>query len=289
MSPICAKWLFLILVTFGSCGNTVRVLGEQSKEDTGHFYFTELIKLALKKSENRFPHKTLVILNDKSITQGRTLNLLEKKFVDIFWVGTNKKREQRFRPIRIPLFYGLLGYRVSIIHKDNLALFNSITKQPDKLKNLTACQGQHWPDSDILSENGYSVFRVARFELMFKMLSFKRCDYFPRAIFEGYSELDIAKQQHPDLVMFDQILLHYPFAMYFFIHKDNEELAKQIEYGLNRAVDDGSLLDFIKKHSISRKLFPLSKWQSKTFLHLDNNDLSDKTKSLSSKYWLSLY
>jgi len=279
----------LIFIPFAGYASIVKVLGEQSKEDKSHFYFLDLIELTLSKSSSQFPAKSMTVINVKNTTHGRSLKLLEKGYVDVFWAGTNIDREQRFIPIRMPLFLGLLGYRVSIIHKDNLEKFNQLVTTPDLLKKFTACQGQHWPDSDILEENGFKVARIARFDLMFKMLNVKRCDYFPRAIFEGYSELATAREQYPDLMMFDEVILHYPFPLYFFIHKNNQALADQIEFGLQQAIMDGSLMAMMKSHTLSKDLFPLSKWKKRVYLHLMNNDLPTQTPLDNGKYWLKLY
>ena len=50
-------------------------------------------------------------------------------------MGTNQLREKKYLPIRIPIQRGLLGYRVFLIHKDNVALFKSIS-EPNSLKKL---------------------------------------------------------------------------------------------------------------------------------------------------------
>ena len=122
-----------------------------------------------------------ISLKEKNITHERTLNLIRAQMIDLSWAGTSEELEKVLLPIRIPLLKGLLGSRVSIIHKRNLAIFENITEE--KLQSLVACQGTDWGDSDILEANDYKVLRVARFDLMFKMLNRARCDYFPRAIF----------------------------------------------------------------------------------------------------------
>lgn len=289
--PIKKTLTFLLFIVFAlNCrADDIRVLGKQSHEDTAHSYFLDLIQLALDKSSDKYPLHKITILDMEHTTQKRTLNLLEKEYVDIFWVGTNKEREKKFIPIRIPLFFGLLGYRVSVIHQDNFEQFNAIINEPEKLKSLTACQGQHWPDSNILQDNGFKVSRIARFDLMYKMINFKRCDYFPRAIFEGYSEIIAAQQQYPNLIIFDDIVIHYPFAMYFFVHKSNQALAEQLEYGLELAIQDGSLNAFMKQHTISKYLFPLKQWRYKKYIHLENNYMSQDSLGIDKKYWLTLF
>lgn len=52
------------------------------------------------------------------------------------------KNNQLMRAIPFPIYRGLLGQRVFIIDKDNLAKFQAIVS-PSQLKALTACQGMY--------------------------------------------------------------------------------------------------------------------------------------------------
>jgi membrane-bound lytic murein transglycosylase MltF len=48
-------------------------------------------------------------------------------------------------------------------------------------------------------------------------------------------------QEHPALAVERHLVLNYPSALYFFVHPDNEALARAIESGLELAIADGSL------------------------------------------------
>jgi len=278
----------IIFPTIILAENEIKVLGRQSKEDISYDYHYELIELAVQKSRDKYPNTSLKTIDVSSASHRRNIQLLMQNKVDLYWAGTNPKREEEFIPIRIPLALGLLGYRVMIIHKDNLAIFNQIKKSPEKLKKLTACQGMFWPDSDILEDNGYKVQRVARFNLMFKMVARNRCQYFPRAISEGYAELSVANKEFPELVIFDDIILHYKFPMYLFVNKHNTELAAQLRYGLKKASEDGSMLEFVTNHALTRDLFPLTQWQDKRFIPLHNKYLSKETPLNNKNLWIEL-
>ena len=281
--------LYLILFCAGlafACHGDVYVLDAQSREDASHDYFVQLLQFSLDKSTPEYPADKVKIITADTTTQGRNLRLLKEDYIDVLWTGTSQKREQELLPVRIPLFQGMLGYRIAIIHKDNLDSFKSLNEV--QLKQKLMCQGAHWPDSDILEFNQYQVVRVARYELMFKMLNQKRCDLFPRAIYEGYAELTRAKSQYPDLVMLDDFLLHYDFPMYFFVNKQNTRLAQQIEFGLRKALKDGSWLEWMKKHPMTAPLFPLTKWQDKRFYRLLNPTLPGETPVDDDLLWLKL-
>jgi len=279
--------LICAILAFPAQPNTVRVLAAQSREDVSHGYFIELLTLTLIKSSPKYPTKAVQVLGEGEITHGRTLRLLSDNVIDVFWSGTNTQREQDLLPVRIPLFKGLLGYRVLLIHKSNHEKFIGIREKG--LQSLIACQGEHWPDSDILEDNNFQVARVVRFDSMFKMLNQNRCDYFPRSIFEGYAELISAQQLYPDLMMFDDVILRYNFPMYYFVSLENPELAKQIEYGFKQANADGSLQKLMARHVVTKQLYPLSQWRDKHYIHLINNDLPPLTPINDSKLWIRLY
>lgn len=276
--------LFLLLVFPPLQAKTITILASPYEENATHQYFVELLSFVLKKSETNYEPIEINILIEENITHERTLNLIKGEMIDLSWAGTSEELEKVLLPIRIPLLKGLLGSRVSIIHKRNLAVFENITEE--KLQSLVACQGADWGDSDILEANDYKVLRVARFDLMFKMLNRARCDYFPRAIFEGYSELVIAKQTNPDLMMFDDVILQYKFPLYFFVHKNNKELAEQIEFGLKKSISDGSFINFMAENKLSAALFPLEKWKQKKIFALKNDFLPKLTPIADSSLWI---
>jgi hypothetical protein len=284
---IFVAFLVSSVLAFPTFSNTVKVLAPQSQEDVSHGYFIELLSLILTKSAPKYPATTVEVLGEGEITHGRTLRLLSDNLIDVFWSGTNIQREKDLLPIRIPIFKGLLGYRVLLIHKSNHEKFIGITKK--ELQSLIACQGEHWPDSDIFEDNHFQVARIARFDLMFKILNQRRCDYFPRSIFEGYAELISAQRLYPNLMMFDDVILQYDFPMYYFVNRGNPALAAQIEYGFIQANSDGSLQELMSRHAVTKGLFPLSQWQNKKYIYLFNNYLPPLTPINDNNLWFRLY
>lgn len=260
----------------------VRVLSPQSIEDVSQDYYYGLLEKALVNG-NGSKYK-LKVIDASNLTQGRSMQLLAENFLDVYWMGDSKIREDRFRAIKIPLMKGLLGYRVSIVKKDNLNELTSLSES--QFKQKIACQGEHWPDTQILRHNQYVVNPVARYDLMFGMLSKGRCDYFPRAVFEGYGELAVAQQELKNITVLDDVILYYPFPIYFFVNKTNTELGNVIETGLEQMIDSGEFDEFIKTHNVTKHVFPLEKWQKKKIFQLSNPFLPDDTDINNSRYWL---
>lgn len=275
--------LFVTLLIFPqlSQAKNIHIIGPQSSEDVGQRYFSQLLQLALDRANTHNYQVTPLMLD--SITQGRSVQMLASKHVDVYWMGASAQREEQFTAIEVPLMRGLLGYRIAIIHKDSVEEFQSLTKLG--LKQKIACQGQHWPDSKILQYNRFNVMPVAKYESMFSMVAKKRCDYFPRAIFEGYGELEIAKSHSPELVIFDDIILKYPFPMYFFVRKNNHELAQDIQLGLEKMIDSGEFINYMKQSPITKHLFPIEKWKNKTIIQLANPTISEHLNLTNKRYW----
>ncbi|MBL4909405.1 MAG: hypothetical protein JKX78_05175 [Alteromonadaceae bacterium] len=218
--------------------------------------------------------------------QGRALKeLIQGNKLDVFWLGTDKKREKELRAIKIPLEMGLMGFRKFIIRKDKLADFEKITTLK-QLQKLVACQGTHWPDTQILHAADLQVLSSPVYENLFLQVNFGRCDYFPRGIHEGAAEITQRQKIYKDLMIYDNLILHYPFTVYFFVNKHNEQLAQWIEEGLNIAIADGSFEHHIKTHPLTAHVFPLKKWMNVPTIELNNPELSPNTDFKNAKYWI---
>ena len=251
--------------------NIVRTIAPQSDTDTAHLFFTDIIQLALDHSQDKYGPSQLV-LSTTSMTQGRWFRMLKNSiYLDITWGGSNTERENNFKAIPIDLLGGILGVRALIIRKSDRKKFSKITSF-EQLKTLTACQAEHWPDTTILENAGLKVLKVNKFEVNFKMLEKGRCDYFPRGIHEGYSEIEKYQIMWGNkLVIFDEFLIVYPFNMWFYVDQKNYALASQISYGLKQAIQDGSFKTKLENHPITSHLFPLSKWGGKRLFLLENS------------------
>ena len=262
----------------------IRTIGPQSENDTAHLYFTNLIQLALNKSAEKFGPSQLV-LSSTTLNQGRWIRMLEQNvYLDVAWGGASFAREDKLIAIPIDLLGGILGVRAMVIRRDDRLKFNNITSLA-MLKKLTACQAEHWPDTAILEASGLKVHKTAIFETNFRMLEKGRCDYFPRGIHEAYSEIE--KYQilwGNQLILYDELLLVYPFNMWLYVNKENQALAQRIEYGLKQAINDGSFKKIIQTHPVTNHLFPLAHWQGKR-LFVINNPLQN-IRNTKEAWWL---
>lgn len=274
----------LLSLPVAAAQGILKIPKPQSNIDVLQDYYTGLLRRALINGANG--REVPALQETTLMEQGRAAYELNRgALADVFWMGTNSLREQQLRAIRIPLARGLIGYRRFIIRTDRRARFDAITRF-DELKKQIACQGLAWPDVDILRAAGMKVTVSPGFEGLYQQLVAKRCDYFPRGYFEAGPELEKRQQLYPQLQRYDSLVLHYPFAIYFFVQKDNEELALWIERGLEQMIDTGEFLTYMKNHSLTSHVFPLNKTASpRRIIHIPNPFLPADTNYSNTRYW----
>lgn len=269
-----------------SAETVIRTLGQQSIQEASHAYYQDLLQQVLKQTETEFgPARVQELMPPR---HGNMFFMLHKgNFIDLHRFGTDLQLEKDLLPIRVPLLGGGLGWRGMMIRKADLAGFQQLNSF-SQLRQLTACQGMHWPDSTIMEQAGLKVLRVDGYDQMLSLLSKKRCDYFPRSVFEGPSEVAYFAKEYPDLMFSTDVLLKYPYAMYFFVKQNNEMLATRLQKGLTAMAVSGRLQAFMQQHQVSRHVFPLSQFSQSLVFELQNPVLPPATPVSISEFWLQL-
>lgn len=270
--------LFILLaLPAGAANMHIAYPPPESAIDERGAYPIALLELALSKAGIDYslqPART-------SMQQGRALKQLEEGVdIDVFWSMTSKQREKDLLPIRIPIDKGLLGWRIFLINKKSRAQFDTV-RSLDQLKHFVAGQGHDWPDTEILLANGLRVNSSFSYDSLFKMLQSGRFDYFPRSIEEVWGE----EKSHPDMEMEIEpnLVLQYPAAKYFFVNKNNKQLASVLETGLRAAIRDGSFDQLFNK--FNGDLIQRARLQSRTLLKLKNPLLPDETPLQQKELW----
>lgn len=261
----------------------LRIPTPRSALDTSSSYYIELLQKALHKAANgrEVPRLSVTV----AMEQGRAAHELALgRTIDIFWMGTDKKRSSTLRAVPIPLERGLMGYRQFIVHRERLAEFEQI-KSLEDLAKFKACQGAQWPDTDILRDARLPVVTSTGYEGLFKQVAAGRCDYFPRGFHEIKIEMAKREKEYPALVIFDSLLLHYPFGIYFFVRKDNKALADWIEQGLQQMIDDGELMQHMQAHQHTSRAFPLATTQKRRLISIQNADFPSLEDNSNLRYW----
>lgn len=272
----------LMLITLPLHADTViRHLRGEVPDDTRNAYFLSVLQLALEKTADQGD----VALQPaaEAMPQSRALQKLsDNDGIDVVWSMTSIEREKQNRPIRIPLLKGLMGYRLLIIRAEDQSWFRRV-QTIDQLRELRAGQGHDWPDTDILRANGLAVEGTVDYDSLFRMLQLGRFDYLPRAINEPWEEL--ALRPGRGLAVEEGLMLYYPTAEYFFVHRDNNVLADRIELGLRRALADGSFDKLFREHPVNANAFGKANILKRRIIRLDNPLLPPETPFDQAELW----
>jgi hypothetical protein len=211
----------------------VRVPKPEFEGDYRYDYALQLLQLALSKSGTEYRMQAA----ETPMNQERQVLEIEAgRSIDVGPIPSSAEREARLLPVYIPINKGLLGWRLGLIRKGDKGLVAGIDTLDD-LKRLRLAQGQEWPDTQILRANGIDVITAPKYEGLFKMLTGKRFDYFPRSMMEIWEEQALNADT---LEVEPRLALHYFYDAYFMVNRKNTRLAQDIQAGLEKAIADGS-------------------------------------------------
>jgi len=227
--------LLVICALAALAESTIYYPRPESASDPRAAYPMQLLEMAISKSGAQYRLQP----SKYAMQQGRAIREIEmgSGLVHVVWSMTSREREQQTLPIRIPLDKGLLGWRLSLLMQLNAEQFKNIKSSAD-LRRFDAGQGHDWPDKQIPEANGLPVIASTTYDGLFRMLEIERIQYFPRSVLEIWGELELRARQ--GLQVDSYIALHYPAALYFFVGKNNPQLAADITRGLEAAIADGS-------------------------------------------------
>lgn len=275
------KWMFIGLVfcfSLFSAHLRAEIITAEPLDGEHDQFCADLLLRVLNYGEDKYELSHSKVVS----TQTRDVANLEKNNLDVIWIATSKGYEQRLRPIRIPIFKGLLGHRLLVVKKSLLPRLSKIDTLDD-LRQLRMGQGLGWVDSDILRANGFSVYDAQNHDILYSMLARGRYDALPRGLHEPWEELQ--SYDYSELEVDKALLIHYPMPMYFFVNKENTELAALLEQNFERFIDDGQFEAFFYGHPKIQNALQRAKLQDRKIFRLDNPFLPSETPLGVSKYW----
>jgi hypothetical protein len=220
--------------------------------------------------------------SDNFLSKGKALDRLrDNREINIIWGMTNPQREKDLLPIRIPIFKGLIGWRLLLIRQDMAERFTYIG-QLDHLVKLSPLQGRDWPDTKILQSNGFDVITERTHSALMNMLGNAQGDFFPRSIIEVWEEL--ANSEADEKIQIQPSLgIYYPAAIYFFVNKKSVPLANLIERGLEKSIENGKFEALFLENY--KTYIEKAQIKNRKFYSLDNAFLPEKTPLDRNELW----
>jgi hypothetical protein len=275
--------ILLLLSTASSFAEDLVIHANKATSDDNASYAIKMIELALKKIDKKYQ---LQVTNE-DWTQAKIREEVKSHGqLDIAWGSSNAEVETILRPIRIPLFKGLLGHRIFLINKANQDKFNRV-ETLDDLKKFTFGQGKTWADTRILEANGFKLVKVNKTINIFYMTEGGRFDAFPRGVMEPFNEL-VKYSNLSDLSVENSIMLVYKMPFYLFVAPDNAELARDLESGLNKAIIDGSFDEVFYNDPRVKDVFAKANMKNRKVFHLENPLLSKETPIDKKELWFDI-
>lgn len=216
--------------------------------------------------------------------QDRQISLLEDGAgLHVAWFGTSIDLERRLRPVFYPISGGLLGYRLLLIEESRQAAFSEVDTLED-LRALLLGQGEGWADTEILEGAGLRV-DTALHKNLFAMVVRGRIDAFPRGAAEAFKELAEQGPTHPGLAIEQDLALHYPFAMLFFVSPQHPDLHDALVRGFERAHRDGSYQELFRTHPLIVDVMDRAGLERRRIFQLENPLMSDAVMAIPRRYW----
>lgn len=242
-------------------------------------YCDGLLKLALSYSSTSYEYT--YDTHPDSVERG--IQQLKSGVTDVLWTGTTAELEEVMRPIRIPLYRGLLGYRIFMIRDGDQHLFDNVQALRD-LSRFTFGQGTSWPDTAVLKSSGLNVVTTLKYNRLFYMLEGGRFDVFPRGIHEPWEEMKIRPEMN--LAVEEKLLLIYRMPFYFFVATENVKLQHEIEQGLEKAIRDGRFEEYFFASPLIRNMLKEANVKNRKAFYLENPILPPETPVDKKELWL---
>lgn len=209
---------------------------------------------------------------------------MESGKIDLMWLNTNKELESRFIPIRIPMYKGLMSYRVLMIRQGNEARFTNI-QGFDDFKNIKAGLGRFWTTTKIFKAEGINSVLTTKPNNLYYMLEGGRFDYIPRGVIEITPEFD--KYADLPLSMQNDLLLYLPTAVYPYVSRKNPELAAKLAEGMRMLIDSGEFDSYFKTTQIYKEALNLISQNRWKVIHINNSILPKETPLSDDSLWVS--
>lgn len=276
---VLALMLSVTCFSLETTAKTVRTVQGNNSIET---YARGLLKLALSKLPEKYDIQETIPSNSEE----RMVSMVMDNELEVVWYATTNDLEERMQPIRIPIYRGLLGYRVLMIKKGTQHIFDGIKTNED-LKRVSLGQGRFWADTNVLTANNLNVVKVMKYEGLFYMLDGGRFDAFPRGVHEPWAEM----QRYPKLALDveQNLLVSYTNPFYFFVNKTNNQLAQDIERGLRIAIEDGSYDEYFFNDPTVKDVINKANLKNRSIIHLDNPSLPKNTPLDDKSLWFDPY
>ncbi|MCT8985559.1 hypothetical protein [Shewanella phaeophyticola] len=210
----------------------------ESELDNRYQYPYDLLTLVIEATTMDFGEGSL-LMTDLHMSRNRIFrSLKEGDGINVIAEASKVSWNEELIPIKIPIRKGIQGFRVFIVKQENATVLANITSLP-QFVSLKTGSGSQWSTKVAMQQAGFDVVESTLYDNLFNMLSKGRFVTFGRGVNEVFQEVSQFHQQYPELMVDEHLLLHIPLATYFYVSPNQPRLARRIEVGLQRIIENG--------------------------------------------------
>lgn len=253
-----------------------------SSDDRRNEYTDKLLKQILSKTEKKYgPFEFRY--SKFPMERSRLLSEMQRgELVNVTAQASRPEWESGLTTIWVPVDKGLSSYRIFLIRRDKQAALAAV-KSLAELKKFRIGADLSWSSYHVYQASKFNVVSGNNYEGLFQMLLSDRFDYFPRALYEAFSEYDDRKGKYPELAIEKSLLIFFPLPKYFFVSPAQPRLAQRISEGFDIMLKDGSFDEaFIEYH---RTIIEQTHFCQRQFFSFDNPFVSPKTPLKQPDLW----
>lgn len=212
------------------------------------------------------------------MSQNRAFLQLAAGEVDLISSMSSRERESQGLPVRVCLYRGLLGVRLPLVLESRRAEIDALgaTRPPRELRNG---QVADWPDTAVLTHNGWQVERLPRLGQFAELLRRRRLDIVSLGALEAFPIADA----RPDVTVGERWAIAYPAAFYFFASPARPELAERLRAGWDKALADGSFENLFEQRLGTQ--LRRARLEQRQWWRLENPGLPTATPLSEARLW----
>jgi len=233
-------------------------------------YADELLTLALEQSRDKYGPYRVVQQREETVIRRQLLELQDGHSLSVAVAMPTQEWLDGALPVRVPIMRGLPSFRFFLGRQSDVPLHESVSTVND-LRRLSIGQGPGWSTARLLEDNGFTVVYGGAHPTLIPMLHSGRFQLLMRGIYEVEPELQAQQHVHPGLLVVKQFAIYTYMPMYFFVARNQPQLAERLEYGLKKAYANGQA-DRLFKRSFGDSLKLLRNRRLKIF-HLPNTNI----------------
>jgi len=237
------------LVLSQSYAEDVFVINRAASEHDQRYQYTyELLDLIIEATKTDFGEASLQV-STMAMSRNRIFReLQEGGNVNVMAEASNSQWNEKLIPISIPIRRGIQGFRLFIVKQENQAILADVATLA-QLMSFDTGSGSQWSTKVAMQQAGFKVVESNQYDSLFNMLSKGRFVTFGRGVNEVFQEIAQFEPYYPDLVVDKNIVLQLPLATYYYVSPNKPRLAKRIQLGLQRIIENGQFEQlFYQRH-----------------------------------------